>query len=78
MKIGENDQYLKVKVVSYTDTQAQQYRGGQRETYVPMEVDSVACTTAFKRTAVLQMRMAEHWRGKARARRKAQTEAKDS
>ena len=37
-EIGEN---LKAKVVSYTTNKTEQTRGGQKEMYVPMEVDHV-------------------------------------
>ena len=37
--ICENYEDLKAKVVSCTTNKAEQARGGQKETYVPMEVD---------------------------------------
>ena len=41
-EIGENYENLKAKVISYTTNKAEQARGGQRETVVPMELDHVS------------------------------------
>ena len=41
-EIGENCENLKAKVVSYTTNKAEQARGGQKETAVPMELDNVS------------------------------------
>ena len=41
-EIGENYENLKAKVISYTTNKAEQARGGQRETTVPMDLDHVS------------------------------------
>ena len=41
-EIGENYNNIKAKVVSYTANKAEQPRGGQKETTVPMELDHVS------------------------------------
>ena len=41
-EVGENYENLNVKVISYTTNKAEQARGGQRETTVPMELDYVS------------------------------------
>ena len=41
-EIGENYANLKAKVISYTTNKAEQARGGQRETVIPMELDHVS------------------------------------
>ena len=41
-EIGENYENLKAKVVSCTANETEQARGGQKEMYVPVEVDHVS------------------------------------
>ena len=41
-EIGENHEILKAKIISYTTNKAEQARGGQEETTVPMEPDDVS------------------------------------
>ena len=46
-EIGENNENLKAKVVYYTTNKAEQLRGGQKETAVPMELDHVSGSVLY-------------------------------
>ena len=49
-EIGENYKDLKVKVISYTTNKADQDRGGQKESHVPMTTATVATQGATIQT----------------------------